>query len=308
MPFCPNCGKEVSQDVSFCPGCGARLKIQEKSETHSRPRRKVAWFFIGLIVVGAICGVSFLIEDLTIPHDLAVQIELVKKLRQLPYELQLSIATEKGITVEELLASPYDPWAPKVSIGLLIAYAIGGGIYLASRSSRSSVDREIPAQTAFRQPLSNADAYYKQGDVHDERGEFGKAITDYNKSIELNPNHADAYSERGDFYYEAGEYDKAAIDYDKAIKLDPNGANAYYNRGCAYSEMGEYEKAIADYNKAIELDPNDAYTYYSRGLAYHEKGEVPKAVSDLEKCIGLSTDTELMADVQRALNEIGKSP
>lgn len=26
MPFCPNCGKEVSQGVKFCPDCGERLK------------------------------------------------------------------------------------------------------------------------------------------------------------------------------------------------------------------------------------------------------------------------------------------
>ncbi len=26
MPFCPNCGKEVSKDTKFCPKCGQRLK------------------------------------------------------------------------------------------------------------------------------------------------------------------------------------------------------------------------------------------------------------------------------------------
>ena len=26
MPFCPKCGKEVSEGVKFCPGCGQRLK------------------------------------------------------------------------------------------------------------------------------------------------------------------------------------------------------------------------------------------------------------------------------------------
>jgi len=26
MPFCPNCGKEVSEGVKFCPDCGQRLK------------------------------------------------------------------------------------------------------------------------------------------------------------------------------------------------------------------------------------------------------------------------------------------
>jgi hypothetical protein len=27
MPFCPKCGKEVSDDASFCPQCGHNLKL-----------------------------------------------------------------------------------------------------------------------------------------------------------------------------------------------------------------------------------------------------------------------------------------
>ncbi len=28
MPFCPKCGKEVSEDIKFCPQCGQDLKIE----------------------------------------------------------------------------------------------------------------------------------------------------------------------------------------------------------------------------------------------------------------------------------------
>jgi hypothetical protein len=27
MPFCPKCGKEVSEDIKFCPQCGQNLKV-----------------------------------------------------------------------------------------------------------------------------------------------------------------------------------------------------------------------------------------------------------------------------------------
>jgi Predicted membrane protein len=27
MPFCPKCGKEVSEDSTFCPECGQRLRV-----------------------------------------------------------------------------------------------------------------------------------------------------------------------------------------------------------------------------------------------------------------------------------------
>lgn len=135
-----------------------------------------------------------------------------------------------------------------------------------------------------------------------------KAAADYDKAIELNPDNADTYFNRGDAYAEIGEYGQAIADYSKAIELAPGHALAYFNRAYAYGEIGDYDKAIADSSKAIELNPGDAQAYYNRGLDYDNKGEVSRAVSDLEKCVELSTDPELMADAQRALNEIKRLP
>ena len=35
MPFCPKCGKEVSEDITFCPECGQRLKVEVTPENTS---------------------------------------------------------------------------------------------------------------------------------------------------------------------------------------------------------------------------------------------------------------------------------
>jgi len=35
MPFCPNCGKEVSEGFMFCPECGQRLKVGVTAENTS---------------------------------------------------------------------------------------------------------------------------------------------------------------------------------------------------------------------------------------------------------------------------------
>ncbi len=35
MPFCPNCGKEVSEDAKFCPQCGQNLKVGVTPENTS---------------------------------------------------------------------------------------------------------------------------------------------------------------------------------------------------------------------------------------------------------------------------------
>jgi tetratricopeptide (TPR) repeat protein len=49
--------------------------------------------------------------------------------------------------------------------------------------------------------------------------------------------------------------DKAITEYTKTIRLDPNNAAAYYNRGIAYSRKEDYDQAIADFAEAIRLDP-----------------------------------------------------
>ena len=49
-----------------------------------------------------------------------------------------------------------------------------------------------------------------------------------------------------------GDYDRAIADYNKALELDPKDATAYNNRGYAYRQKGDYDKAIADYDKALE--------------------------------------------------------
>lgn len=65
-------------------------------------------------------------------------------------------------------------------------------------------------------------------------------------------------------FYVKGEYDKALENYNKAVQLDPSGQN-YYLRGDFWVNIGEYEKAIADYRQAVQLKPR--LPYYHAVLA-----------------------------------------
>ncbi|WP_048324347.1 tetratricopeptide repeat protein, partial [Crocosphaera watsonii] len=51
------------------------------------------------------------------------------------------------------------------------------------------------------------------------RQQFDLALSDFNKTIELNPNDADAYGNRGIVYTIKGEFFKAIIDTEKAADL-----------------------------------------------------------------------------------------
>jgi len=69
----------------------------------------------------------------------------------------------------------------------------------------------------------------------------------------LKPKYANAYNNRGMTYYKQKAYDKAIADFTKAIELNPDLAVAYNNRAHAYNKQKAYSKAKEDVKRAQDL-------------------------------------------------------
>jgi tetratricopeptide (TPR) repeat protein len=130
-----------------------------------------------------------------------------------------------------------------------------------------------------------ANVFNNRGNAYHDKKDYGRAIADYTKAIEIDPNNANAYKNRGDAYDDEKDYDRAIADYTKAIEIDPKYANVHYNRGLTYSNKKDYDRAIADYTKAIEIDPNYGNTFFKRGNAYYAKKDYGRAIADYNKAI-----------------------
>ena len=100
--------------------------------------------------------------------------------------------------------------------------------------------------------------------------------------------HQDAYKEFyiGLSYLSISQYPRAIANFNKAIELNPNFAEAYLSRGNAYGNQDKSSLAISDYNKAIELNPNLIQAYSNRGRAYLFNDEICLAIADFDKVIG----------------------
>jgi len=128
-------------------------------------------------------------------------------------------------------------------------------------------------------------SYVNRGIIHQNKGNFNQAISDFNKALALDPDLALAYNSRGVIYKSRGNLNLAFSDYNEAIAKDPNLASAYTNRGNLYQIKGNLDLALSDYNKAIAIDPDLSSAYNNRGNIYQEQGDIKKAIADFDKVI-----------------------
>ncbi len=153
-----------------------------------------------------------------------------------------------------------------------------------------------------------------------EMGDLDRAMDDFNKSIQFEPNYENAYANRGIVYCLRGEFDLAINDFNKAIQLKPDYYDALVNRGITYIQTNQIDKAIADFNKLLITHKEDALLYMWRGHALTLLGKNNEGLADLNKSITLKPDNgetyfrrsntlynlkqykEAFRDVQQALN------
>ncbi len=137
---------------------------------------------------------------------------------------------------------------------------------------------------------NHAAFYNNRGVAYKEKGELDRAIKDFDKAIELNPEFAEAFNNLGNVYDAKGDFDKAIVYFNTAIKFKSDFVDAYVNRGVAYGKRAEFNKAITDFNTAINLEPCHAGAYFNRGNPYLLKGDLEKAIENYDRSITLSPD------------------
>jgi len=134
------------------------------------------------------------------------------------------------------------------------------------------------------QPKSpqSADDWYELGVNSVNLEDFGSAIQQFTKALELDSVFASAFHDRGIAQFELGYLEKAEADFLETIRLEPERGEAYFNLALVYHEGEQLENALQYYTLAIDRMPEIAEAYFNRAYILMELNRKNEACKDFE--------------------------
>ena len=108
--------------------------------------------------------------------------------------------------------------------------------------------RDVANSLKKRQLFESGLWFYRQG-------LYEKAIEEFKKAMEIDPNSVDIYQCLGDAFFRLGELDKARESYEKVRQLDPNNINVLENLGVIFANRGDYKRAVWQWGEVLKHNP-----------------------------------------------------
>jgi tetratricopeptide (TPR) repeat protein len=129
--------------------------------------------------------------------------------------------------------------------------------------------------------------YFYLAKAYKNKGEYNKALVNFNKSIELNTSYFYSQLNAGILCAQMGKHELAFMYYNRAIRLQPNSFNVHLFRGHLYHVNNKYNQALADYNKALLLKPRDMRTLVYKARLFYDMGKNKKATITFKNALKL---------------------
>ena len=102
------------------------------------------------------------------------------------------------------------------------------------------------------------------------RGVVGKelveALSDCDQALKLLPNNMDAHDTRGFIYLKLGDFPISITEYNASLQVEPNRPRSLYGRGLAKLKSGDKTGGEADMAAATKLAPKVAEDFTRFGI------------------------------------------
>jgi adenylate cyclase len=137
------------------------------------------------------------------------------------------------------------------------------------------------AQKVLAKDESRAESHILLGIIYGVKGEREKAIAEYEKAIDLDPNNSRGYRYLGNALTLEGRPQEAIPLLKKSMRLSPlsqrNTSECLWRLGRAYRNMDPYDKALSALKKALNIKPNSFPTHIELTITYIHLGREEEA-------------------------------
>ncbi|MFK4102981.1 tetratricopeptide repeat protein [Streptomyces sp. NPDC019531] len=141
------------------------------------------------------------------------------------------------------------------------------------------------------QPL----AHYGRGLTHQLLDDYPAALTALDRAVELAPDAGWIVAERAATHRLASRFEEAEADYTRAVALDPTDDVALAGRAVCRHGLGRLDESLADFNRALSIDPEYLWALVRRARLHRARGHLDKAFADLDRAAALAPDRAWIA-------------
>lgn len=158
--------------------------------------------------------------------------------------------------------------------------------------ARESFEKAVELEDGFGDAYEKlADSYWEKYRETGRKEDYEKALEYISRQLALKED-GHYLIQRGLIYMEAMELERAVQDYQKALEYDPDNWAAYNNLGFCHKSAGEYEAAIEMYQRSIQCftDRHHILPYKNLAEVYEILGRYEEAIEYNKKILDFSPD------------------
>ena len=116
-----------------------------------------------------------------------------------------------------------------------------------------------------------------------EKGNFKEALSDINRSVELDPRDTTAVHHRGNVLFALNRQEEARQAYEQALKLMPEDSSVWNNLGATLEALGDTDAALRAYCRATECQPPSTLAFLGIAFVQIRTGQLQDATATLDQ-------------------------
>jgi TolB-like protein/DNA-binding winged helix-turn-helix (wHTH) protein/Tfp pilus assembly protein PilF len=136
--------------------------------------------------------------------------------------------------------------------------------------------------------------------------DWNGAEAEFKRAIALNPNYATAHQWYGQFLRLMGREEEAITEGQKSLDLDPVSLIINVEAGLPYHYLQRYDEALRHYRKALEMDPHFALAHHDIGWVLEAQGKYSEAIEEFERAVRISDVAALWSALGHAYGVAGR--